>query len=264
MHTPTRTPREFRLFLQQELARRCKKNPYFSLRAFARTLNVEVSSLSKILNGKRSLTKKMLHKICSQLGLGPDRVTYFEKRLRPHHRTVAKETVVSKKTECAQLTLDTFAIISEWYYYAILELATVKDFNPNPSWIAKVLGITVSEVNFAIERLQRVGVLSLTKDRWEQKAGHLTTIGSNFTAVALRRLQQQILDQARKSLVLVPMEKRDQSAMTVAIDSCKLKEAKQRIKKFRRELCEFMQDGNEQDEVYQLSISLFPVSKVDK
>jgi len=60
---------DFRSFLQDELEKRCKKNPRFSLRAFARTLEVEPSALSKILHGKRALTPKMLMRMANQLGL---------------------------------------------------------------------------------------------------------------------------------------------------------------------------------------------------
>jgi hypothetical protein len=36
----------FRLFLQSELVRRCKANPRFSLRSFARSMAVEPSAMS--------------------------------------------------------------------------------------------------------------------------------------------------------------------------------------------------------------------------
>src|ERR1700722_13528593 len=41
---------DFRKFLQQELARRCAKNPGYSLRAFATSLQINPSTLSHILN----------------------------------------------------------------------------------------------------------------------------------------------------------------------------------------------------------------------
>jgi plasmid maintenance system antidote protein VapI len=68
---------DFRSFLQDELDKRCKKNPRFSLRAFARTLEVEPSALSKILHGKRALTPKMLMRMASQLGLPEQEIERF-------------------------------------------------------------------------------------------------------------------------------------------------------------------------------------------
>jgi len=71
---------DFRAFLQDELEKRCKKNPRFSLRAFARTLEVEPSALSKILHGKRALTPKMLLRMASQLGLPEQDIERFSNK----------------------------------------------------------------------------------------------------------------------------------------------------------------------------------------
>jgi hypothetical protein len=47
----------------------------------------------------------------------------------------------------------------------------------------------------------------------------------------------------------------------MAIDVSRLPEAKARIRDFRRELCAFLQDGRPRQRVYELSLSLFPVSR---
>ena len=51
--------------------------------------------------------------------------------------------------------------------------------------------------------------------------------------------------------------------MTMAINKEKLPEAKERIKKFRRELSQFLNEGETNNEVYNLSISLYPVTVKD-
>lgn len=254
-------PPEFRLFLQEELVRRCKRNPRFSLRAFARTLDVEASALSKILNGKRSLTPKMLHRMCTQLGIAPDEVNRYEQTLSTARTT--RRRPLRNDDDFEPVGADEFTAISDWYHYAILELMSVDGFKPQSSWIARALGLSVSEVNFAIERLVRLGLLEVTPDgNWRQQAGQLTTSASSFTTAAFRKLQRQILQQAVDALETVPLSERDQSSMTMAISKAKLAGAKERIRQFRRELCAYLQDSPLHDEVYQLSISLFPVSRV--
>ncbi len=263
---PESGTQDFRFFLQEELLRRCKKNPRFSLRAFARTLDVEASSLSKILNGKRTLTKKMLHRLCTQLGLGPDQVKEFEDRLPPG--TTARQGAtagvpIAVRDDYQQVSADIFNVIADWYHYAILELITVRGFEATPAWIARVLDVTVSEANFAIERLRRLGLLKSRDDGgWE--AGQLSTNadGGEMTAAAFRKLQRQILSQAIDVMESVPLLERDQSSITMAITKDKLVEAKVRIRAFRRELCAFLQEDAPHDDVYQLSISLFPVTRL--
>jgi len=99
---------DFRSFLQNELEKRCKKNPRFSLRAFARTLEVEPSALSKILHGKRALTPKMLMRMASQLGLPTQDIERFasqQERISPKDSYKSKNDAskmrVHKKAELA-------------------------------------------------------------------------------------------------------------------------------------------------------------------
>lgn len=67
----------FREFLQNELANRCSENTSYSLRAFARSLSIDHSSLSQILRGKRKLTKSSIHRLGEEIGLEQDRTDHF-------------------------------------------------------------------------------------------------------------------------------------------------------------------------------------------
>lgn len=56
-------------FLWTELAKRKNRNPRFSLRAFAKTLDLEPATLSRILNGKQRLSVNCCRRILAQLEL---------------------------------------------------------------------------------------------------------------------------------------------------------------------------------------------------
>jgi uncharacterized protein (TIGR02147 family) len=225
-------------------------------------LDVEASALSKILNGKRSLTPKMLHRMCSHLGIGPEEMGRYEQALSASR--IARRRP-GRTEDFRQISADIFNVIADWYHYAILELLTVSGFKPQAAWIARALGISVPEVSFALERLQRLGMIEVDENgKWRQRSGQLTTTGNGFSTTAFRKLQKQILQQAIEALETVPLAERDQSSMTMAISKTRLTEAKERIRTFRRELCGFLQGSGEgHDEVYQLSVSLFPVSRTN-
>ena len=256
---------DFRLYLQAELLRRCRANRNYSLRAFARHLEIEPSALSKILSGKRGISKAMLFRLGSKLGVDQARIQEFEEKIKMSRANQADKD--SAGVEFKQLTFDTFELISNWYYYGILELTSVEGFNPDPKWIAKAVGISVPEVTIAIERLQRLGLLEIDdKGQFWDRSGNVTTLGSNFSVVALRNLQRQVLEMALTALDEVPIDRRDQTSVTMAINSSLLPEAKERIKAFRRDLAVFLQDASKgnRDEVYQLGISLYPVSQLGR
>ncbi|MGE3975681.1 MAG: DUF4423 domain-containing protein, partial [Bdellovibrionales bacterium] len=70
---------------------------------------------------------------------------------------------------------------------------------------------------------------------------------------------------AIQALETVPMSQRDQSSMTMAIDTSLMDAAKEKIKNFRRELCDFFQkENNPRNAVYQLTISLCPLTKIEE
>lgn len=68
---------DFRTFLEEELARRNQNYPRYSLRAFARELDVDSSFLSKILNGKRTVTLRTIRMFGERLNLSQDELARF-------------------------------------------------------------------------------------------------------------------------------------------------------------------------------------------
>jgi len=251
---------DFRTLLRQELEDRCLRNPSYSLRAFATHLEMDASTLSKILKGKRPLGESVISKLGSRIGLSEKEISVFI--------DIADKKVDHSAEQMTfdQLTYDRFAVISDWSHFVILELMQVKGFRPDAAWVAKSLGLQVSEVDAAVERLKRVGLLKVSKSgAWEDlSGGNSTSIGPDMMSVAHRRLQQQFLEKAADSLVHVPIQERDHSTMTVAVDRSRLPAAREKIKRFRRSLAKFLTEGEDRDEVMNLNIALFPITKLNE
>lgn len=254
------------MYLQQELVSRCQKNPSYSLRAFARALDISSSALSGMLNGKRTITASSVEKLGKAIGLDPKEITRYKILARENKMGVGAE--VTSQEEFQQITLDSYAIISDWYHYAILELIRVRDFQPDVAWIAKSLGITKSEANIAVERLQRVGLLEITQDgKWLDKTleGKATNIQGDLTSVASRKLQKQILELSLRCLEEMPStELRNHTSLTLAINPEDIPLAKEKIKNFRRELAEMLESNKNPTEVYHVNVSLYPVTQISK
>lgn len=249
--------KDFVSYLQDELIRRCETNPRYSLRAFARCLKTDPSFLSKLIHRKRALTLEVFQQYSEELGLDPNAKEYFYKKM--------KEPSTKPFTDYTQLTMDQFQIISDWYHYAILELIGIEGFKGEPRWIAKKLGITVLEVNAAVDRLLRLEYISISKKGvWKNISGAHTTVHINNTSGALRKYQNQVLKLAGAAMENIPIELRDQSTMVMSINLSDLPKAKEFIKKFRRELCTLMEKRRKLTEVYQLSVSFFPLTTIKK
>ncbi len=251
----------FRLYLQNELLTRCNKNPKYSLRSFARALEINPSSLSRILRNKRTISNNIKYKLGKRLGLSPIELSNFKEGKYDSNY----ENNNSIENNFNQLTIDTFIAISDWYHLAILELVKLKNFKPNNRFIAKAFDITVNEVNAAVERLIRLDLLKIEKDgKWINTKGSNTTVDDDLTHSAYRKYLKQILGLAIKALEEVPVNLRDQSSMTMSINTNRLPEAIEMITKFRRRLCKFLEEDKEKDEVYQLAISLYPLTNIKR
>ncbi|MGE3610246.1 MAG: TIGR02147 family protein [Bacteriovoracaceae bacterium] len=255
MEKQIQTTSNFRLWLQSELTDRCRKNSRYSLRSFALLLDIEPSSLSKILAGKRKPTPKVITKICERLSVGPTLTDKFLKTSRE------KKTHTSNTDQNFELIAeDTFVYISNWYYAAILELTFTDEIKDDPQYISSALGITVTEAKIAIERLLRLGLLSKEASVLKKTSAHITNFTPGFTSSANKEFQRQILKKALEAIDLVNGPDKDITSMTMAIDVDKLPEARKIIAQFRRDMCAFLEDG-EQTRVYNLGIQLYPISK---
>ena len=247
---------DFRVRLNEELARRCQQNPNYSLRAFAKFLEIDFSSLSKMMRGKRTVGPRVTLRLGNRLGLNPAEIHKYTSS----RNQLKAETKSSR--EYLRLTEDVFQVLSELYYYSILELTLVKGASAETKWIADALGIPESETKIALERMERLEMIAKNdQGKWIRiKNPNITTLVDGYTSSAHRKIQGQILNRAKVALETLPIEKRDQTSMTMAINSSKIPAAKRRIAKFRRELDDFLGEGDNLDQVYCLSVGLFPLT----
>ena len=246
---------DFRTFLEHELARRNSVNPNYSLRAFARDLGVDSSFLSKLLNGKRSMTVRTIINLAPRLSLPEAEVQDFIQKANGRRRRYSVsglEVQTIQEIENQKLTQS-----MEWFHIAILELVSVKGFQANAAWVAERLSIAAEQAQIALDDLMSSGVLTQCEDGlWKSEINNHTVSGKKFPRALL--VKKQIYEQA---IALLPNYIGDHSTMTVSVSEERLAEATDRIAIFRRELSHFLAEPEEKSHVYQLVISLFPVTK---
>lgn len=111
---------DFRALLHREFERRRARNPRYSLRAFARHLGTQHSSITRIVRERRRLT--------------PDRVRALGMRLG----LTAAEIHAACLYEQVQL---------------VASLVARPGFRPDARWIAVRTGLSIDDVNVAIHLL---------------------------------------------------------------------------------------------------------------
>src|SRR6185312_10612943 len=101
----------------------------------------------------------------------------------------------------------------------------------------------------AVDRLFRLGFLVQDGKTWRKGQSKYSNYTEGETSAAHKEYQRQVIQKALQAIDLCPQERKDITSMTIAADSKKLSGAKTIVKKFRRELCQYLEDGK-RDSVY--------------
>lgn len=252
----------YRHMLKSELERRCSQNANYSLRSFARSLSVDPASLSRVLNGKKQLTIKGAQKILTRINYDPVEREQFLKSVTFEKAGHTNPAFISNEFswQPADLDVEVFKVIGDWYHYAILELTCCQNFVPEMRWIARQIGLSLVETKLAVERLLTLGLLEQVDNTYKKTNKHVSTSQKNLTTSAHRQHQKQMLEKSITSLEEDSIEKRDHRGMTMAIDPDKIFIAKKMIDEFINTLCLQLESGR-QKQVYQLAVNLFPLQK---
>jgi transcriptional regulator with XRE-family HTH domain len=242
-----------RVAIQTEFLDRCRKNPAYSLRAFAKYLEIDQSHLSKILRGHRPVTKEIAVNVGPKLGL---RTSQLKKLFSSGAATIPGFLTRSE---------DEFEVLSEWHHFAILELVKTDGFDPNPQKIAHRLGLHVEEARSALDRLERLNLIRITGGKIKILSRDNTWSNLKKTSSARKKLQRSLLEKSISAIDHIPFELRENASLTVAINKSRLAEFKEKLKELRQQIANQFQANNEKnlDEVYQLTISFFPLTKIN-
>lgn len=243
-----------------EFTSRSQKNPQYSLRSFAKFLGVSHTLLSLVMSGKRSPSKKLILKISDKLILDPEQKRNLLRETQLEQLKKTKKTNIDLNQN--KISLDTFALISEWQHYAILSLLEIADTELTPEFIAKRLNISELVARISLKRLFDLNLIEKNQKtgRWQQSSQPIVVENTESTSYT-RKFQKQLLEKAIESLESDPIEKRDVSSITFAFDPAHIPYALKRIRQFRRELTEELESFGNPQEVYNLTVQIFPTSK---
>lgn len=233
--------------LKSEFEAKKAKNKSYSLRAYANYLQIDPSNLSKIM--RYDLVPKLVlrKRLAEKLGFKNEDL----------HQLINKE-------EFQTYDLETFKLISDWHHYAIMELLQIPTVKMSIHWISNSLGLTKKKVIDAINRMEKLNLIKKENGFYVNNRNFTSSITSKTFSKSHRDQQKQLLEKAITALEEVPCDIRSQSSMTMAIDRKKLVEAKELIKEFRRNLAYFLTESNDLNDVYNLSISLYPLTMFHK
>lgn len=261
--------------LQKELMERQRRNLRYSLRSFARDLEVSPSWLSDVLHGKKGLSEKRSQSICRKLKYSRTKTKLFvsssqakfsrsqdlKQKFKLELQTELQYLHASRDLNSKELKEADLPLFSNWICYAILELFEISGFVCDAGWMARRLGLEKHVIESYLSRMLEKKVLVPSPDGLKPSTQESET-STDIPSTWVQHYHADLLKKASKILKTQPVQKREFINMTLAFDSGKLPEAKLVLREFQREFADrFYSAQSQKDSVYQLSIQLFPLDR---
>ncbi|NRA64539.1 MAG: TIGR02147 family protein [Pseudobacteriovorax sp.] len=255
-------------YIKQQFEKRKLKNPSYSLRAFARDLQMSASRLSELMNRNGNISVELAKKIVVRLTDDKgERQLFTDLALIGQQRTsLARDLAVVRcqtylqslsKTE---LTVDSFLLVKEWYHLAILELIKTHDFRSDLSWISQRIGVSGPVVLKALARLERAGMIEVIEDDIllpEANYGVYPKAGSD----AVRTYHKAVISKAVHALDDLPFDQRYAGSLILAMKQENYQNAINTLGEFRTTFDERFSVQSGGDELFYLSMQFFPATR---
>lgn len=260
----------YRTFLRDWLAFQKASQSGFTMERFSRLAGLSPGYVSMLLSGKRDLTQEALEKLRPHLKLTEpefaflSHLVFLEHAQSPQGSATALDRMrrhkAYRKNHPKESEISEY--LSNWYYVAIREMATLPDFKLDPKWIQSRLAaaVEVKKIRAAVEFLVMHGYIEKKKDGSvvpPQKT--LDCIESVYKA-SLARFHEDVLRLAGHSIYSASRDARVVLGHTVALTKGQFQKISQELNRLIRSAQEIGREESDPDEVYHLEVAFFPLT----
>lgn len=256
---------DYRDFLKSEFESRKALRVSYSLSSFAADIGLLPSRLSDIMNGKQGLSEKRAQDIASRLHFDKQKTEIFLNLVVAKHarnRTAKQLAQAKLDAMIAQpdviLTEEQFSKISDWHFFALLELTSQYRSWSDVSKMAQDLGLTEPVVRSSLGFLLELKLLEVDSNgQFTRKKFHIAT-SQDVPSQAIQRYHKQILEQAIVALDIQDVTKRDYASLNVWLTSSDVQDLKKMLFEFRRSVMKKFGPHKEGASLHALNLNLFP------
>lgn len=267
--------RDYRAWLRDMIVYLKATRRGFSYRSFSRTAGFSSPNfLKQVADGKRNLSTASIARFARGLGLDDHEHSVFEALVlldqaatddeRNHHYRRLRSVV--KMDDVARIEADQYELYSRWYTVVVRELVALKGFVDEPGWIARRLlpRIRPHQAQTALELLERLKLIARDGQGRRIVADRQLSTGPRVRSLAIRNFHRLMLELASRALDTVPAQQRDVTSLTLPLTEAKYDRARELIGELRRSILALSDepgDSNAPEEIYQIELAMFPVSK---
>lgn len=264
---------DYRRFLKDSYLFKKRQNRHFTFRHFSLETGYRSSGILKeIITGKRKIPQKKIRDFIKPFGLKEKEADYFEKLVlfndakdgleRDNYFRELLAMRCVKKTR--MITFKDAAFYSDWINSAIRELITLKDFQEDPTWIAKKLSphVTPVQVKKSLQLLLKLGLIKRDeKGKLVQDSPKLD-VDPDLKLHTVKNFSRRTIELSWEAIERFSPEDREISGLTLGLSKDCYKKVREMVRKFQDEVLNYVcNDPSDSDMVCRLNTELFPMVK---
>ncbi len=264
---------DYRKFLRDYYEEKKKENPFFSYKLLGRMVDIDQSYLAKVLIKERHIAPKAIKKFVDYFRFDKNEAEYFETLV---HFVKAKtdkqsklyfEKLLSfKRIKAHVLAVQQYEFYSKWYYSAIRSLLQYYEFKGDYKALGEQLNpaISAGQAKKAIKLLLKLKLIEKDAQGQYHLVDTAISTGKEWHSLAIHTFQQETINLARESLDRFPKEVRDISTITMNISEKDFEQIQSMVQEFRKSVIRYVNDKASPENVYQLNIQSYPLTKVNR
>ncbi len=177
--------------LRQEFEARKEKNARYSLRAFASLLEADHATLGQVFRGIRRVPVAKINAWARRLGLDREETQAY---VAAAH--APDDAALARQHQLRHWSAEALAVVTDRTHFEILRLLHLPGFRMESRWIAQQAGASVDQVNIVLQRLLRLGLVSMQPgEAWRDLTELRALTEKAFRRVALARVRKMAAEQ---------------------------------------------------------------------
>lgn len=263
---------DYRKFLAAWYENKKSSFKHFSYRYFSQKLGINSPSfLKSVIDGKRNLTARMAERFSKAIGLSPKETRYFRNLVLFNQAKTSGEKQeyyavlrsMAGMVRETTLSADQYDYFNNWYTPVIRELICLHDFFDDYTRIASAIKpkIQPKQAKAAVTLLVRLGLVERMDNGTYRQTNRAITADSSITSIAVRSFTRTVLDMSKTAIDSIDKKERHVSGLTMGISAETYDVIAAEIEALKDRVKVIVNRDNNANRVYQMGLSLFPVSE---
>ncbi|MBN2036641.1 MAG: TIGR02147 family protein [Chitinispirillaceae bacterium] len=266
---------DYRQYLQDFFDEKKKELRFYSYRLFSQRAGLKSPNFLKlVIKGERNLSKHSVYKFAKALALSKKETEYFENLIFFNQSTSLEEKNLylmnvmkyRKRGDTKRIEESEFKYYASWCAPALRELACALDFKDDYKRLGAMMvpSLTASEAKKAVELLLELQFIKRNPDDTYSKTAPSLSTGGKIRSLAIANFHRTMLRLADDAIDRFPPEERDITCLTLGVSKGAITFIAERLQQLRNEILEIAEESENVDQVVQLNLQLFPLSRMVK